>query len=104
MPVIDGSRYDRPEVQVVGMIGFDGVTRKYLTPRTPLTRDQFVTGRIRIKRQGDELDQIAFVEYRDSRLWYIIAEVNNVQDAAAIPNNTPLFIPASSEVAALTRA
>ena len=85
-------------------INRDGATRRWLTPRTPLTRDLFGRGKVRQKILGEELDLMAYEEYGDSRLWYVIAEVNDIIDpvAEAIPNGTPLFIPSLSEIRSLS--
>ena len=101
MPVFKNSRYNRPEVKVLGIIGRDGEVRKWLTLRNPLSRDDFTAGTNRIRKAGEELDLIAYEEFGDSRLWYIIAEVNNIPDPTSVPAGTTLFIPSLREVLSL---
>jgi hypothetical protein len=48
--------------------------------------------RTRIVRPGDRLDWLAFEEYRDSSLWRLIAEANDLDDPQAIKPGQRLVI------------
>ena len=51
-----------------------------------------------IATEGDRCDNLAFQFYGDSRLWWYIAQTNNLS-SMNIPAGTSLRIPASTEYA-----
>jgi hypothetical protein len=51
-----------------------------------------------IATEGDRCDNLAFQFYGDSRLWWYIAQSNNIS-SMNIPAGTSLRIPASTEYA-----
>lgn len=66
-------------------------------PETPF--DTFIA-----TETGDRLDTLAFLYYKDSALWWIIAAANNIHNASlAFPDGTILRIPANpSQIITLT--
>lgn len=77
MPVFRGSRYDG--VRFTGILGEDGKVRKFLHARRPFALDE-VQNPIVIQnfQRGDELDALASRTAGKPRLWWIIADANNV--------------------------
>ena len=51
-----------------------------------------------ITQDGDRLDQLAYQFYKDSTLWWYIAQANNIS-TMNLPQGTRLRIPASTEFA-----
>lgn len=48
--------------------------------------------------EGDTLDAIAFRKYGDSKLWWVIADVNNIENPLIIEPGTSLLIPKLSHI------
>lgn len=47
-----------------------------------------------VSREGDRLDTLAQMFYKNSRLWWVIAKANNLANGSiAIPVGTKVFIP-----------
>lgn len=53
--------------------------------------------------ENSRLDILALRYYDDPRLWWVIADVNNIEDPLNIPDNTELRIPKYSNVLAALR-
>ncbi|MEU8890824.1 tail protein X [Streptomyces sp. NPDC048442] len=47
---------------------------------------------------GDSLQSLAWREYGDTAAWRAIAEANDIDDPATLPNGTELVLPAAEEV------
>lgn len=50
------------------------------------------------ERDSKRIDLIAWKHYQDVRLWWIIAEINNILNPLEIPVGTTLRIPAYNRV------
>lgn len=63
-------------------------------PKLPLsTEDVYI-----ITEFGDRLDKIAFEFYKDSSLWWILAEINNIPNDSLFPDvGIQLRIPSTLE-------
>jgi hypothetical protein len=92
MAIYRGSRYEG-----VGYIGIEknGITKKFLDSRVPLSKDDFITGNNKIHRAraGEMLDFLAYLYYKDERLWWLIAEVNDIYFMHDVYAGQELFIP-----------
>ena len=92
MPVFVGSRY--ADCAFTGIVGKDGITRKFLHARTPLTlanvEQPIVVHPI---AQGEDLDQLAWKAAGKPRLWWVIADVSDILFPLDIPFGTDLSIP-----------
>jgi nucleoid-associated protein YgaU len=49
-------------------------------------------------KNKDRLDLIANAFYKNSRLWWVIAEANGIDDPFVVPVGTSLVIPSSSSI------
>lgn len=50
--------------------------------------------KVRVLREGDSLQSLAYNEYEDVRMWKILAEHNNIENPLNIPAGTIIEIPA----------
>lgn len=98
MPVYPGSRYEgigrSALVESNGQVDAILHTRKRLTS-TDLGEANFVQE----LEVGDELDLLASDFGGKSRLWWVIADLNEVVDPFSIPVGTKLVIPSEAEFA-----
>jgi len=53
--------------------------------------------KVNLKTQN-RLDLIANMYYKNSRLWWVIAEANKISDATNVPQGTILIIPSMSSI------
>lgn len=61
--------------------------------RKPIIYPRRVTDTYHVVKEGQSLIDIAVENYDDPFLWYVIADVNNIDDPFNIPSNTTLLIP-----------
>lgn len=91
MPILSGSRYER--VNLV-LIATPTRTRVLMEDRDPLTLDDVDGEPIQLTvQEGDEIDELAFRFSGKHRLWWIIAEVNNLEFPYELESGTTLLIP-----------
>lgn len=77
MSVFKGSRYENCKYTAV--VGKDGKVRRFLHPREPLTLSQMTDPLVNhVVQKFEELDLLAWRAAGKPRLWWIIADVNNV--------------------------
>lgn len=81
MPVFEGSRYSGSKFTAIP--GTDGVTRKWVHTRKPLTaKDIKQDWVVHVVQEGEALDDLAYKysgpNANKHRLWYLIAEANNL--------------------------
>ena len=99
MAVISGGRLDQPQVRAFPILSSDGRIRTWLSQRVKLKREDFREGIVHSFVAGDDLDALAGVHYNDGRLWWIIADVNNLpRRYRGIPTDTKLWIPLLREL------
>ena len=55
-----------------------------------------LAARREILKEGERLDQIAFREYGDGRLWWVIAAASGIGWVMQVPPGTVILIPDSS--------
>ncbi len=92
MPIFRGSRYEG--VELTGVRGFDSRVRRTLHARAPFTRrDVRENAFVHEIQAGEELDLLAFKYAGKSRLWWLIADVNDVMFPLDVPAGTRLLIP-----------
>lgn len=92
MPVFRYSRYDGSSY--VGLRFDDGSAKRFVQAQTPLSVDDVYEDWVEHEVQGgEELDQLAFAYGGDERLWWMIAEVNNIMWPWDIESGTRLIIP-----------
>lgn len=96
MPVFEGSRYEGLEYTAV--TGQDFVTRKYLHLREPKTEEDAEPDWIVHETAiGDDLDLLAYVYTNNnsskSKLWWLIAEMNDLLWPLDVEPGTDLMIP-----------
>ncbi len=98
MPIFVGSRYEGS--RYTAFVDRDGVTRKYVHPRVPLTT-QDLNGDFQIvgKQAGEELDNLCVHAGARERLWWVIAEVSSVQNALKIEEGKDLTVPSKTQFA-----
>jgi hypothetical protein len=92
MPVFRGSRYEN--VKFTGILGEDGKVRKFLHAREPLN-PQEVRGPFTLLafQRGDELDAITHRAAGKSRLWWVLADINDIFFPLDIEPGTELTVP-----------
>ena len=68
--------------------------------RQPLKLREHVSDSFHVVTDADSkrIDLIAWKYYRDVRLWWVIAEVNNINNPLEIPAGTTLRIPSYERV------
>lgn len=71
---------------------------KYLGTRTLIALPKSEKDDYHILEEDQRIDQVAWKYYRDSRLWWIIAEVNSILNPLSIPKGKKLRIPSYSNV------
>ena len=77
MPVFRGSRYDG--VRFTGILGEDGKVRKFLHAREQLTLQELDEPvLIQDFQLNDELDALANRAAGKPRLWWVLADVNEI--------------------------
>ena len=54
----------------------------------PLPNDQY-----KLLIDGDTLDGIAFDYYGNSKYWWVLADVNNIENPFILETGTPILIP-----------
>ncbi len=92
MVVFAGSRY--AGCSYIGIVGTDGKTRKFLTPRKPLTlADVPAPVLVQPFQEGQVIDELAWIAAGKPRLWWVIADVSDILFALDIPPGTNLSIP-----------
>lgn len=92
MPVFVGSRY--AECKYTGILGKDGVTRKFLHARDPLKlADVQEPVIVHPLQNGEVIDELAWKAAGKPRLWWVIADVSNVLFPLEIEPGTKLSIP-----------
>lgn len=55
-----------------------------------------LAARREILKEGERLDQIAFREYGDGRLWWVIAAASGIGWVMQVPPGTVILIPSSA--------
>jgi hypothetical protein len=92
VPVFRGSRYEN--VKFTGILGEDGKVRKFLHARDPLNVQE-VRGPFLIHpfQRGDELDSITHRVAGKPRLWWLLADINDIFFPLDIEPGTELLIP-----------
>lgn len=96
MSVFQGSRYVGSRAFAV--TGTDGVTKKFLEFRIPLKMTDVDPNWVQhTVQKGDELDSIAY-QYggttpAKSKLYYLIADINDVLFPLDVPVGTKLAVP-----------
>lgn len=92
MPVFVGSRY--ADCKYTGILGKDGVVRKFLHARDPLTLAD-VTEPVIIHpfQNGEVIDELAWKAAGKPRLWWVIADVSDVLFPLDIQPGAKLSIP-----------
>lgn len=96
MPVFEGSRY--ADVEYTAIVGRDLVTRKYLHLRTPIQATEVDPEWVSYEMQvGDDLDLLAYQfsgnNANKSKLWWIIADVNQTLWPLDVDPGTDMQIP-----------
>ena len=90
--IFRGSRYE--SVAFTGVKTLDGKTRKMLHDRRIFSLDDVSDSAIEHVVQGEEtLDALADRFYKDDRLWWIIADVNDILFAFDLQPGDILVIP-----------
>jgi len=69
--------------------------------RAPIIYPGKLTDDYHTVREGQSLLDIAVEKYNDPFLWYLIADVNDIDDIFNIPINTTLLIPNPSNIVAI---
>lgn len=64
--------------------------------RKAITLDSSIDDNYHVIKQGDSLNSIAFDYYADSKFWFIIADVNGIQNPFEITIGQSLVIPNQS--------
>lgn len=77
---------------------FDSYVVNFIEGDSALFRERFriekdINDSEYIVKQGDTLNTIAFGFYRDSKLWYVIADVNDIQNPFELTIGMSLRIP-----------
>lgn len=96
MPVYKDSRY--ADTVYTSVLGKDQVSRKWLHPRDVLTQEDVDQDwALHTTKVGDDLDLLAY-KYtgdnpRKSKLWWLIADVNNLLWPLDVDPGTDLIIP-----------
>ena len=54
-----------------------------------------IAARREVIKEGQRLDQLAFQEYGDGRLWWVIAAASGIGWAMQVPPGTVVLIPSS---------
>lgn len=97
MTVFKGSRYEG--VDAIKIVDEDGNEKRILKDREFTNLDIGDTVR---KKDTDEMDLMAFVEYDNEELWWVIADANRenlpLQDFIGLPQYTEINIPAQEAV------
>lgn len=94
MPVFDKSRYLTAKIFKV-----PNTTDKYqIDGRWFLNLDMFTDWTMVYWEEGDRLDLLAHRMYGDARLWWVIADVNDIQFPLDISTGTQIFVPNPSEL------
>ena len=92
MTIFRGSRYER--VPFTGIKTVDGKTRKMLHDRRIFSLDDVTDSSIEHTIEGDEaLDSLAERYYGDDRLWWVIADVNDILFAFDFSPGDIIIIP-----------
>lgn len=91
MPVFRGSRYEGLDSIVVTTS--DGKNKRFLVNKKAATIDGSNDFYIRKKLEHEELDAIAAEVFNDSRTYWILAEVNEIQFPLDIERGRDLIIP-----------
>jgi len=96
MPVYRGSRYDG--VSTTPLTDVNNRMIRYLHNRTPLTQNDLVGPAYRYElRQGDDLDRLSFLRSGEERLWFLIAELNEVFWPFDLGPEDELLIPSEED-------
>lgn len=76
--ILKNSRYEG--VEFTGIRGPDGIVRKFLHQREPMTAEDVTEEDIivHVFEMGEELDSLAFNVVKKPLLWWLLADVNNV--------------------------
>ena len=95
MPVFRGSRYETSKY--TGIVGKDLLTRKYVHDRTPLKFEKIDPSWVQhIFVEGETLDSIVY-DYTENagkaKLWWMVADVNNILWPLDIEPGTKIIIP-----------
>jgi len=92
MPIFKGSRYEG--VKITGFTTASGQLRAFLHSRNKLSSadigEDFIIHRV---KQGDTIDGLAFEYGGKTRLWWIIADVNDLEFPLDLTINQELIIP-----------
>lgn len=92
MPIFKGSRYEG--VEYTGIIGKDGIVRKFLHQRVPVSESDITTDVVvHTVDVTEELDQLAHRFAIKPLLWWLIADVNNIMFPLEIEPGSLLLIP-----------
>jgi hypothetical protein len=98
MAIPEGSRYEG--VNATKIVEEDGTVKRFLHDRGNIDVNDFAkTSRLTKK---DLLDLVAFVEYDDESLWWLIAEANEenlpLDTLLKLKENTQIKLPAPNEI------
>lgn len=92
MPVYVGSRYSG--CKFTGILGKDGKARKFLHPREPMTpldvKEPFLAHDFQF---GEVIDALAHSAARKPRLWWMVADVNEMLFPLDVEAGASLIIP-----------
>jgi hypothetical protein len=90
--IVKNSRYEGSEF--TGIRGVDGVVRRYVHARVPLTKED-VSGDVVIHttETGQEMDELTFRFAKKPLLWWLLADVNDIIFPLEPKPGTELLIP-----------
>lgn len=73
-------------------------TKRYFKNRKKLSSENFSRFSTHTMTTGQTLDQVAHLFYVNSRLWWVIAEVNNIFNPLDLQDGSELLIPLPQDV------
>ena len=80
MPIFTGSRYAQ-EGKVLGVVDEDDRVRRFVFSRKKFERDELGEAYdVYTIQDGDRIDELANRFGGDARMWWLIADVNNMTD------------------------
>jgi len=96
MAVFEGSRYQN--TSYLAITGKDLITRKWLSPRTPIAQEDVSQDWVmHTVVEGEDLDLLAYLYTSENasktKFWWIIADANNLLWPLDIAPGTELIIP-----------
>jgi hypothetical protein len=77
MPIFSGSRY--ATAKITALLMPDGSVRKYVHSRKILSKGELgAQASVSVFTKGIELDALTFQSYSSERLWWVLADVNEI--------------------------